>query len=222
MLLRLIDLYRPYVSRVVVVVHPSFARQVRDASRRSRPPVELAIQAAPTGMLDAVLLARGAVAASTAGHVWITWCDQLAVRPGTIERLEAAVDANLRAPLVMPTVRRPNPYVHLERDGAGRIVRVLHQREGDSTPAEGESDMGLFSLSREAFLDRLPEFAAAPEAGAETGERNFLPFVPWIAARETVVTFPVLDEMEAVGVNTPDELRLIERHLRERDAEDGV
>ncbi len=217
MLHRLLDLYRSYVQRVVVVVHPSFAGQMADAVRGVEPPVELLEQPSPTGMLDAILLAGGAVRASAVGHVWITWCDQVAVRPATVGRLAEIGSANPRAGLVMPTVRRRHPYVHLQRDAAQRIVRVLHHREGDAMPEEGESDMGLFSLSREAFLDRLGEFAEAPEAGAATGERNFLPFIPWIAARDTVLTFPAVEEIEAVGVNTPEELRLIEEHLRARE-----
>jgi len=220
MLHRLLDLYRPHVRRVVVVVHPSFADQMAEAIRGVEPPVELVEQPVPTGMLDAILLARDAVRASAAEHVWITWCDQVAVRPETVNRLAAIGLANPGAPLVMPTVRRRHPYIHLQRDAAQRIVRVLHRREGDAMPEDGESDMGLFSLSREAFLDRLGEFAKAPEAGSATGERNFLPFIPWIAARDTVLTFPSVDEMEAVGVNTPDELRLIEAHLSAREAGD--
>ena len=57
-----------------------------------------------------------------------------------------------------------------------------------------------------------PQTAAA----AGTGERNFLPFIPWIAARAPVVTFPCTDEREAIGVNTPEELALVEEYLKER------
>ena len=83
-------------------------------------------------------------------------------------------------------------------------------------PAEGESDMGLFSLSRQAFERDLRAYARELTRGAATGERNFLPFIPWLAARDTVVTFPCTDPMEAVGVNTPDELQAVETWLRSR------
>jgi len=52
--------------------------------------------------------------------------------------------------------------------------------------------------------------------GTTTGERNFLPFVPWLAQRRLVATFPCTDPMEAVGINTPDELRQVEAWLRSR------
>ena len=121
-------------------------------------------------------------------------------------------------PVVMPVCRSTEPYVHLVRDEAGRIVRVLHRREGDDMPAEGESDAGVFDLSREAYLEWLPEYAAAPEIGARTGERNFVPFAAWAARRGPVVTIPCTDREEAVGINTPEELAGIEGYLRTRAA----
>jgi NDP-sugar pyrophosphorylase family protein len=214
---RLLDLYRTFVDRIVVIAHSSFAEKLRAHTRDAALPVDVLVQETPTGMLDAILIAHDRVAASDARRVWVTWCDQVAVDPATVERLAALGDEHPSADLILPTAARHAPYVHLERDPTGRIVRILHRREGDTMPADGESDMGLFSLARDAYLGRLPQFAAAPETGTGTGERNFLPFIPWIAARGEVVTFPCVDEMEAVGVNTPEELRAVEAYLSARE-----
>jgi bifunctional N-acetylglucosamine-1-phosphate-uridyltransferase/glucosamine-1-phosphate-acetyltransferase GlmU-like protein len=213
---RVIDLYRDYMAATVVIVAPAAADAVGKHVRGA--PVDLAVQESPTGMLDAILLARAQVAASAAARVWVTWCDQVAIHPRTVARLAELSGAPPDAALVMPTVRRPAPYIHFARDGDGRIVRVLQRREGDAMPATGESDAGLFSLSREAYLDALPEFAATIRSGTGTGERNFLPFIPWVARRSHVVTFDCVDSMEAIGVNTPEELRLVERYLAKREA----
>ena len=67
-----------------------------------------------------------------------------------------------------------------------------------------------------AYLHDLPAYAASPEIGATTGERNFVPFVSWMSARGPVVTVACSSPEEAVGVNTPDELERIEAHLRAR------
>jgi bifunctional UDP-N-acetylglucosamine pyrophosphorylase / glucosamine-1-phosphate N-acetyltransferase len=218
MLDRLLDLYIDSVDRVVVIVHPSFADQVRAHGLVTGAPLSLEVQEKPTGMLDAILLGRQQVEQSDAVHVWITWCDQVAIHPRTVERLATVSLAHPAAPLVLPTARGLEPYVHLERDITGRIVRVLHRREGDVMPEAGESEMGLFCLSREAYLHHLLAFAKTEQAGAATGERNFLPFIPWMASRGEVVTFPCVDQMEAVGINTPEDLQLIERYLERRDA----
>jgi len=114
----------------------------------------------------------------------------------------------------MPTAMRREPYIHLARDAGGRIVRVLHRREGDAMPDEGETDAGLFSLSRAALIDLLPQFAAAaPPDGATTRERNFLPFIPWLHARAEVRTYPCVSWIESVGVNTLEDVALVAPHL---------
>jgi hypothetical protein len=116
---------------------------------------------------------------------------------------------------VLPTATRRDPYIHLARDPSGRIVRVLHRREGDAMPDEGETDAGLFSLSRTAYFDRLPRFAAGVAApdGAATRERNFLPFIPWLHAQVDVHTFACASWIESVGVNAPEDVALVAPHL---------
>ncbi len=211
----LLDLYDHYVTHVVVIVRP----EARDAVASHLAPrtrtVDLAEQHEPTGMLDAILVPFALVERWQPESIWITWCDQVAVHPHTVARL-AGRSGPGAAPLVLPTVTRHAPYIHLERDRAGRVVRVRHRREGDSLPDPAESDMGLFSLSREAYLRWLPMYAAEVEHGQRTGERNFLPFIPWLAARVPVDTFPAVDEMESVGVNTPEERAQVERYLAGR------
>jgi bifunctional UDP-N-acetylglucosamine pyrophosphorylase/glucosamine-1-phosphate N-acetyltransferase len=213
MLDRLLSLYAPVVDQVVLVVNPSSAPLVAQhlVERPPARPVSCVEQPTPTGMLDAILLAMPAVVKAAPVSIWITWCDQVAVHPKTIETLAARTSAG--ADFVMPTVTAANPYIHLERDLTGRIVRVLHRREGDAMPAVGESDMGLFAMSARAYRDWLPQYARDVEIGHTTGERNFLPFIPWVNARAAVDTFPSHDPIEAVGINTPEELRRIEQYL---------
>ena len=216
MLNRLLMLYKEAVGRVVIVVNPASAEVVRrhvaghpDAAR-----IECVVQQAPTGMLDAILLGVPLAERFRPSSVWVTWCDQVAVHARTIEELAARTLPDAHDALVMPTVTRPAPYIHLQRDAAGRIVRVLHRREGDVMPPTGESDMGLFAMSPRAYGELLPAYAQAVEIGRATGERNFLPFIPWLAGTHAVTTFPCEDPMEAVGINTPEELAAVERYLR--------
>jgi bifunctional UDP-N-acetylglucosamine pyrophosphorylase / glucosamine-1-phosphate N-acetyltransferase len=213
---RLLALYRQYVSRAILVVNPAALATVRRHIGETSD-IDIVVQSRPTGMLDAILLAAAAAADAGSSSVWITWCDQVAVDPRTVRRLARTAEENPSAAIVMPTVHRSDPYIHLERDGDRRIVRVLHRREGDSMPEEGESDMGLFALSSDAFDTMLPAYAGAVESGRATGERNFLPFIAWAARRAPVITFPAEHAMEAVGVNTPAELRQVEAHLRAKE-----
>lgn len=216
MLDRLLALYRDYVDRVVLILSPSFAatvqRHVEAIEQASR--ITCVEQPRPTGMLDAILLATSPAVPVKPSSIWITWCDQVAIHQKTIARLTTLTSSANADALVLPTVRQQQPYIHLERDGSGRIVRVLHRREGDLMPAVGESDMGLFALSPHAYFERLPAYGREVEIGRGTGERNFLPFIPWLARTDTVTTFPAETAMEAVGINTPEELARVEGYLR--------
>ena len=108
------------------------------------------------------------------------------------------------------------PYIHFDRDASGRITAVRHRREGDAMPEIGESDSGLFALSRGAYLEHLPHFAPKTVHGAATGERNFLPFIPWMAQRGRVLTYELEEELESLGVNTVSDARYIEQYLAVR------
>lgn len=204
--------HAPFCQSAVLVVHPAdreaIAAHLCDAPMR----VELATQARPTGMLDAILLGAPPVKALAPDRVWITWCDQIAISEATAGTLAALETSAVFPAAVLPVSRRAQPYIHFDRDGRGALTGVRQRREGDVMPDVGESDAGLFSLSTRALATDLPAFAAEAPAGRATGERNFLPFLPWLAARGDVVTFEI-PAIESIGVNTPDELAEIERHL---------
>ncbi len=216
---RLRHLYADIVAEIVLIVHPSFEAHVRQHVSAWTPRVSCTVQERQTGMLDAIMLAAEAVRTARPDSVWITWCDQVAVHPATIRRLAEDTAVHRTAAVVMPTVQQRAPYIHLARDVSGRIERVLHRREGDPMPDVGESDMGLFALSPFVYAELLPRYARQAATGGGTGERNFLPFIPWLAAAgHEVVTFPSVDGTEAVGVNTPAELDLVERYLARRES----
>ena len=215
MLDHLADLYRPFVDHLVVIAHPSFAADIVTWGT-PRGGVSVVLQVEPTGMLDAIMAAAPVVSARRPDAVWITWADQVGVLPATVRRL-ADVEAGPPAPaLALPTVERRNPYIHFARDPAGRLNRLLQRREGDAMPEVGESDMGLFAMPRATFEEDLEDYARDVPPGSATGERNFVPFVPWLAQRKVVATFPCSDPMEAVGINTPDDLRQVEAWIRAR------
>ncbi len=212
----LLERYSAFVDRVVVVVSPAAAPAFRPYLERRSPFVECVLQAEPTGMLPAILCARTAIQKHRPDEVWITWCDQAGVSRKTVERLAAELNEHPGVACVFPTVRQEPPYIHFVRDSDGRIEGVRQRREGATMPPVGESDAGLFAMRREAYLDDLVEYATAAPAGDGTHEQNFLPFLPWLAQRTAVRTFDVPDAREAIGVNTPDDLRAMEAYLRER------
>jgi bifunctional UDP-N-acetylglucosamine pyrophosphorylase/glucosamine-1-phosphate N-acetyltransferase len=213
----LIERYKRAVQRFVLVVHPSFEADVKNHVAKVAPSldVQFATQPKPTGMLDAILLAEDAMKGTHVERIWITWCDQIGVHPHTIETLERVAWERPDAAAVFPTSRQVSPYIHVDRDADGRIAAIRQRREGDEMPDVGESDMGLFSLSGDAYFNLLPEYGRETTQAAGTRERNFLPFLPWLARRgHPVLTFPSTNDLEAIGINTPDDRRRLEDYLR--------
>jgi bifunctional N-acetylglucosamine-1-phosphate-uridyltransferase/glucosamine-1-phosphate-acetyltransferase GlmU-like protein len=202
----------------VLVVHPSFEEAVKRHVEDIAPSldVQYATQPEPTGMLDAVMLAADAAGQRPAERVWITWCDQIGVHPNTIAELARVSATHADAAAIFPTSRQTPPYIHFDRDPDGRISAVRQRREGDVMPAVGETDMGLFSLSPAAYFELLPQFGRSATQATATRERNFLPFLPWLAHQgHAVLTMPATTAMESVGINTPDDRRLLETYLRQ-------
>jgi bifunctional UDP-N-acetylglucosamine pyrophosphorylase/glucosamine-1-phosphate N-acetyltransferase len=212
----LLALYAPHVEGVILVVSPGAKDMVSASVSDALPPISLVVQAEPTGMLDAILLGRPEIEVRRPRRILITWCDQVAIAPATVDAVVAAARRTPEPVLVMPTCVSDEPYVHLQRNAHRRIVEVLHRREGDAMPARGESDAGVFDLSRQGYLEWLPRYAADPAIGARTGERNFVPFAAWAAGRGDVITVPCSEPQEAIGINTPADLALLEAHLRTR------
>ena len=214
----LFDRYSGSVHRFVLVVHPSVEARVKRHVEQAAPTLDVAFtkQPEPTGMLDAILLASEQTQRTDATRVWITWCDQIGIHPDTVAALKRSSEEHPDAAAILPTSRQVSPYIHLERDSHGRLSRIRQRREGDAMPETGESDMGLFSLSAEAYFGLLPQFGREATQATGTGERNFLPFLPWLAQRgHSVMTFPSVNEFEAIGVNTPNDRRRLEGYLRD-------
>ncbi len=209
----LFALYNTFVDRFILILHPSFEEAVREHSSSTPVSVEYHVQESPTGMLDAILIPREKIQQLAPQHIWITWCDQIGVRPGTIRKLAALTEQHPDAPLVFPTIHRPNPYIHFVRDEKNRIVNVLHRREGDEMPEIGEGDLGLFSLSYPAYAHELVAFSGQLQTGSRTRERNFLPFIPWINRTAEVITFSGEHESESIGINDAADLKLLEGML---------
>ena len=210
----LFDLYRDTVSAFLLVVSPSAHELVLKHCDGRRERIELLLQESPTGMLDAIMVPRARVGVIVSDEIWVTWCDQVAVEPTTIHRLARLMSAESRPAFAFPTVVSEAPYIHFARDAKGEIAAVLHRREGDTMPGKGEGDIGLFAMSAEAYLRDLPVYATRASVGNATGERNFLPFIPWLARRGKVETVPADSEMEAVGINTQEDLVRIAQHLQ--------
>ena len=217
---RLERLYKDVVSRIVLVVHPSFEAALRHHVSSWGTPAECVVQRQPTGMLDAIMLATNPVRAAAGDGVWITWCDQgrRSPRPcGPWCRCRRRIRKAARR-------SRPfdgeNLYIHLERETNGESSSAPSTaEEGTPCPRRRGERYGAVRLSPTASTWT---FSSAIRTGCSRlvhlDERAQLPAVHFVGGPSAhVVTFPSVDEEEAIGVNTPEELTIVERYLAARD-----
>ena len=212
MLGHVIERHQTLVDEIAVVVSPQYKLDVSNwLQEQALDSVKLFLQDSPTGMLDAIMCPATAYEENDIHAVSISWCDQICISSATTETLAEKLSEHNSVEMVFPTIELRDPYIHMQRDHGGTITKVLHQREGDIMPAVGENDCGLFGLTGTAYFDHLRTYANEIELGAGTGERNFLPFIPWLARRAEIETFAAQSAMEAVGVNTPEDAAKIEQ-----------
>jgi HAD superfamily hydrolase (TIGR01509 family) len=208
----LLDFLVPNYASLVFVLSPEGAGEVT-AELEQRIPGRFAvvIQEIPTGMGDAVALALPQVKTR---HAAVVWGDQVALRRASVETCMRLHQGPLQPSVTCPTVLRANPYIHFDRDEAGRLVGLRQAREGDAMPETGESDTGFFcfeTATLRRLLDRLRSESGG--VGTATREFNLLPVIPLAAQREVVLTPRVMRLEETVGVNTREDAAAVEAFL---------
>jgi bifunctional N-acetylglucosamine-1-phosphate-uridyltransferase/glucosamine-1-phosphate-acetyltransferase GlmU-like protein len=210
----LLDLLLPVCKSVVLVLSPDGREPVEAEMEKIAPGrCRVAIQPSPTGMGDAVEIGAAEV---TTPHTAVLWGDQVAIRPASVDSVFRLHQGPHNPDLTVPTVFRDSPYIHFERDEAGRIVRLLQAREGDSLPPRGESDTGFFCFRTDALRRMLAEMRGSGTAfGKQTGEFNFLPVIPFASASGRYVLTPrLMDFEETIGVNSRADAESLELFLR--------
>jgi bifunctional UDP-N-acetylglucosamine pyrophosphorylase/glucosamine-1-phosphate N-acetyltransferase len=172
--------------------------------------VSASIQTHPRGMGDAIFGAH---------HIWcdyetilIAWGDQVNLSSKTIG--EVTTQCRKERTLVLPLTRMDKPYVQYDFDGA-RLVHIRQTREGDTTDAQGDSDIGLFALSSRGLYECWLEFLGKAPKGKLTDEINFLPFLAYLSSEcdWNVHRIAISDSDEARGVNTPEDLEFARARL---------
>lgn len=207
---RLVALFKPLCEQFVFVVSPSGLPLISPEAERLLPGRHcMAIQPSPEGMGDAV--ACGLPEVQTR-NIAVVWGDQVALRPASLEFCMRLLHGGLSPAAVCPTVLRDDPYIHFERDGMGKITRVLQKREGDIMPPNGESDSGVFFFEANALRRELGRMLIEDRArGNQTGEQNFLPvLVELDAVPGQLVTARIISEEESVGVNSQEDVQYLE------------
>lgn len=211
-----IDKVTPLVGRIALVIAPS-QRPLFEALVAQQPHPErfvLVEQREPLGTVDALLAAEGA---TNTRQVLVVWGDHFGVKGSTIARSMQAHETRRDTSLTLPTCRRPQPYIAIQRDTAGKITSVLQARELQSPLSHGENDCGTFCFRSGDLFPVLRRAIRSPEGRGEvTRELNLLSLLPEFETLGAgVQTLADATFAETLGINTREEAARAETTLSE-------
>lgn len=206
---------QPIVDQIHVVLSPRgallFEKQLEEDGIFF---VSFSIQKIPIGMGDAIFGAFDYW--KDYENILVVWGDQVFVSPGTLKKTIKAQFSLKGAGLTIPITSVKQPYVeYIFRDNFSILTEVKQTREGDACRKDGFADAGVFCLSTVGLIEAWQNFLKNVPKGNQTGETNFLPFLPYLSTemRWSLKTVRVKDSLEARGINTQQDMDFFKKNL---------
>ena len=210
LLAHVIDAARALAPRKIFVVHGHGADRVRAAFPDSG--VDWVLQAQQLGTGHAVLQALPQV--SPAADVLILYGDVPLVQPATLKRLVEGARGSVG--VVVAELAEPSGYGRIVRDDAQRVARIVEQKDATASElAIREVHAGFFCLSARRLVPWLSKIS-----NDNAQEEYYLTDLVALAVANAVpvVAVKVEDQWEVAGVNSMQELAVLERVCQGREA----
>jgi bifunctional UDP-N-acetylglucosamine pyrophosphorylase/glucosamine-1-phosphate N-acetyltransferase/UDP-N-acetylglucosamine pyrophosphorylase len=197
------------INRIVNVV--GYRAEEVQAAFAGQPGQEFALQAEQLGTGHAVMMCRQQLQ-SHSGPVVIVAGDSPMLQTKSIQRLLQEFTSGQPA-CVLGTLVHPDPtgLGRIIRDSAGNFLKIVEQR--DASPAElavREVNMSTYVFDAQALLSSLDQLTA------DNQQREYyitdLPAI-LLGRGADVRALPVLDPIEALSVNTVEQLAQVESAL---------
>ena len=205
-------------SRVVVVV--GYKQElVREALAGYADRVEFAVQDEQLGTGHAVVCAQGAYPAGSRDglDLFVLCGDGPLIRPETLRTVLARHrEAGGSATLATSVIPDPAGYGRIVRDGAGRFVRIVEQK--NASPEElaiREVNPSYYCFDAGAMFEAL----SGVERDKVSGEYYVTDvFEAMLRAGRTVEVIDAVPPEDVLSINTPEHLAEVDRIYRERAA----
>jgi bifunctional UDP-N-acetylglucosamine pyrophosphorylase/glucosamine-1-phosphate N-acetyltransferase len=198
--------------RIHLVVAPQWASTFESllANDPQRQNLSVSVQQEPRGMGDAIFGSYDHWA--KAANVFVVWGDQIHISTSTLQRALSHHHESSGRHCTIPTLVLDKPYVQYCFDEQDRLTAIRETREGAVCDPRGFSDVGTFLLDVDGLRDDWDLYRRERNAGAVTGEINFLPFLPYLAKHGWQVSrIAVEDPVEARGINSLEDLKFFQQ-----------
>src|SRR6266850_8496460 len=210
LLAHVIDAAHALAPRKIFVVHGHGADKVRAAFPDSG--VDWVLQAEQLGTGHAVLQALPQL--SSDANVLILYGDVPLVRPATLKRLVEGARGGLA--MLTAELADPSGYGRIVRDAAQRVGRIVEQKDATASElALREVNAGVFCLSARRLAPWLSKI------GNDNAQKEY--YLTDLVALAVADAVPVVavkaeDQWEVAGVNSMQELAVLERVCQGREA----
>ncbi|TMI10876.1 MAG: UDP-N-acetylglucosamine diphosphorylase/glucosamine-1-phosphate N-acetyltransferase [Betaproteobacteria bacterium] len=210
LLAHVLDAARALAPRRMFVVHGHGAERVRAAFPDAG--VDWVLQAKQLGTGHAVLQALPQVASDA--DVLVLYGDVPLVRPATLRRLVEGARGSVG--IVVAELDDPSGYGRIVRDAAQRVARIVEQKDATASElAIREVNSGFFCLSARRLAPWLSKI------GNDNAQNEY--YLTDLVALAVADAVPVLavkaeDQWEVAGVNSMQELAVLERVWQGREA----
>jgi bifunctional UDP-N-acetylglucosamine pyrophosphorylase / glucosamine-1-phosphate N-acetyltransferase len=210
LLARVLDNARALAPRKVIVVHGHGAEAVRAAF--PDPDIEWVLQREQLGTGHAVQQAAPHLGADA--DVLVLYGDVPLISPATLNALLAAAGDGMA--LLSADATDPTGYGRVVRDGAGRVARVVEQRDASAAEAAiREINAGFYALPARRLLPWLKRLR-----NENAQKEYYLTDLVGMAVGEGLAVSAVKAAhwAEVAGVNSKRELAELERELQRQQA----
>jgi bifunctional UDP-N-acetylglucosamine pyrophosphorylase/glucosamine-1-phosphate N-acetyltransferase len=205
MLAHVLQTARSAGGATAVVVGPEMESVVREV-RAVAPGAAVYVQPMQRGTADAVLAARSSLDQHR-GDVIVLYADTPLIRPETIARLRAALDAGANVAVLGFRARNPEGYGRLLQDSNGALIAI--REEKDASDAERRIDLcnsGVLAFR----IPKLPGLLSRIGNANAKGEFYLTDVVALAKADGLQAAVVECDEDEVLGVNSRDQLATAE------------
>jgi bifunctional UDP-N-acetylglucosamine pyrophosphorylase / glucosamine-1-phosphate N-acetyltransferase len=200
------------VERIIVVV--GYRDDLVRLELKDRPTVEFALQSEQLGTGHAVQMCRDSLRQGDSGPVLIVAGDSPLIQASSVERVLAEF-AQGQWDCMLATLVKPNPFGlgRVVRDSLGHFQRIVEQKDAnDAEKAICEVNMSTYVFDRDALLWALDHL------GNDNAQKEYyLTDCPALLLKQhkRVEAKPLLQDCEALSINTIDELSMVESKMKE-------
>lgn len=151
------------------------------------------------------------------GPVFVIAGDSPMLQSASVERLFAEYEKNAGTSCVIGTVHKDNPFGmgRILRDENGEFVGIVEEKDAtDEQRAIKEINMSYYLFNAADLLDALQGLRAD-----NAQKEYYITDVPKILREKgkKILALPVLQEIECLGVNTVDDLAIVEKAMQAKN-----